>query len=108
MDKPPFHQPVEARPMMNAPSPPGSYDHEGEYVSDKNRLLALLLALLVGCFGIHRFYVGKTGTGVVMLLLDLTLIGFAVTGVWAMVDALFIAFGEFTDGNGDKILEWNL
>jgi TM2 domain-containing membrane protein YozV len=94
--------------MTNTSAPPGAYEYEGEYVSDKNRLLALLLALLVGCFGIHRFYVGKTGTGVLMVLLDLTIVGFAVTGVWAMVDALFIAFGEFTDGNGDKILEWNL
>ena len=94
--------------MTNSSSPPGSYDHEGEYVSDKNRLLALLLAFFFGVFGVHRFYVGKTGTGVVMLLLDLTLVGFAVTGVWAMVDALFIAVGEFTDGNGDKVLEWNL
>ena len=94
--------------MTNTSTPQGAYEYEGEYVSDKNRLLALLLALLVGCFGIHRFYVGKTGTGVLMILLDLTIVGFAVTGVWAMVDALFIAFGEFTDGNGDKILEWNL
>lgn len=66
------------------------------------------LAGLVGACGLHRFYVGKTGTGVLMVLLDLTIVGFAVTGVWAMVDALFIAFGEFTDGDGDKILEWNL
>jgi TM2 domain-containing membrane protein YozV len=94
--------------MTNASAPPGSYEYEREYVSDKNRLLALLLALLVGCFGIHRFYVGKIGSGIVMVLLDLTIVGFAVTGVWAMVDALFIAFGEFTDANGDKVLDWNL
>jgi TM2 domain-containing membrane protein YozV len=82
------------------------HHHEVEYVSDKNRLVALLLALLVGVFGVHRFYVGKTATGLLMVLLDLTLIGFAVTGIWSMVDALFIALGEFTDANGDRLLHW--
>jgi TM2 domain-containing membrane protein YozV len=81
------------------------YTHD--YVSDKSRLLALILAILVGAFGIHRFYVGKTGTGVAMVLLDLTLVGFAVTGIWALVDCLFIAFGEFTDSQGYKLVEWS-
>ena len=89
------------------PSQP-AYRQEVEYVSDKNRMVALLLALLVGPFGVHRFYVGKTTTGLLMVLLDLTLIGFAVTGIWSVVDAVFIALGEFTDANGDKLLEWDL
>jgi TM2 domain-containing membrane protein YozV len=80
--------------------------HEYPEVSDKKRLLALLLAFLFGVFGAHRFYVGKTGTAVAMLLLDLTLVGFAVTGVWSIVDCLFIAFGEFTDSDGRLVLEW--
>lgn len=32
--------------------------------SEKSRLVALLLCLFVGYLGIHRFYVGKTGTGI--------------------------------------------
>jgi TM2 domain-containing membrane protein YozV len=89
------------------PSQP-AYRQEVEYISDKNRMVALLLALLVGVFGVHRFYVGKTGTGLLMVLLDLTLIGFAVTGIWSIIDAVFIALGEFTDANGDKLVEWDL
>ena len=86
-----------------------SHDAEtsDEYVSRKNRLLALLLAIFFGCFGVHRFYVGKTGTGILMVLLDLTLVGFAITGVWAMVDAIIIACGEFTDSYGYKLVEWD-
>ena len=76
-------------------------------VSDKNRLLALLLAFFFGVFGAHRFYVGKTGTAVAMVLLDLTLIGFAVTGIWSLIDCLFILFGEFTDSDGRKLIEWD-
>ena len=43
-------------------------DAEGNQVSDKSRLAAALLCWFVGVFGIHRFYVGKVGTGVAMLL----------------------------------------
>jgi TM2 domain-containing membrane protein YozV len=78
------------------------------YVSDKSRLLALLLAFFFGVFGAHRFYVGKTGTAVAMLLLDLTLVGFAVTGIWSVIDCIFIALGEFTDGDGRYVTEWTL
>ena len=77
------------------------------YVSDKNRTLTLLLAFFFGVFGAHRFYVGKKESAGLMLLIDLTLIGFAVTGVWAMIDCLFILLGEFTDANGDQVLAWD-
>jgi len=93
--------------MTSATHPsPENYDDEFDYVSDKSRLIALLLALLVGPFGVHRFYVGKTATGIAMVLLDLTLVGFAVTGIWSLVDAIFIALGEFTDADGRWLLEW--
>ena len=36
--------------------------------SPKSRLIALLLCIFVGGLGIHRFYVGKIGTGVLWLL----------------------------------------
>jgi len=89
-----------------AEASPETRRQEVEYVSDKNRLVALLLALLVGVFGVHRFYVGKTATGLLMVLLDLTLVGFAITGIWSMVDAILIALGEFTDADGDKVVFW--
>jgi TM2 domain-containing membrane protein YozV len=91
-------------------SPDRAHDQsmvEDTGISDKNRLLTLLLAIFFGVFGAHRFYVGKTQTAVAMVLLDLTFVGFAITGIWAVVDALVIAFGEFTDGDGNYVLEWD-
>jgi hypothetical protein len=70
------------------------------FVSDKSRLAALLLCFFLGCFGVHRFYVGKIGTGLLQLF---TIGGF---GIWALVDFILIAVGEFRDKAGDRVLEW--
>ena len=34
----------------------------------KNKLVAAILAIFLGCFGIHEFYLGRNGKGIVMLL----------------------------------------
>ncbi len=60
-------------------------------------LIVLLLCLFVGSLGIHRFYVGKRGTAILMLL---TLGGL---GIWTLVDLILIVTGNFTDEDGNKI-----
>lgn len=62
--------------------------------SEKSGYTALLLAVFLGYIGAHRFYVGKIGTGILMLI---TLGGM---GVWCFIDVFIIAYGEFTDKNG--------
>ncbi len=39
-----------------------------ETVSSKSRLVALLLCFFLGYLGVHRFYVGKIGTGIPMIV----------------------------------------
>jgi len=68
--------------------------------TDKRILPAFLLCFFLGCLGVHRFYVGKTGSGVAQLL---TLGGL---GIWAFVDLIILATGSFTDGQGNKITLW--
>lgn len=65
--------------------------------SSKDWLVTLLLCFFVGYLGIHRFYVGKTGTGIVQLL---TLGG---CGIWALIDFIVIIMGNFTDAEGKFI-----
>ena len=62
--------------------------------SEKGFVPALLLCLLLGFLGAHRFYVGKIGTGILMLV---TLGGL---GIWNLVDLIVIAMGKFTDSDG--------
>jgi len=81
-----------ACPFCGAPT----HDHPPN-ASDKSRLAALLLCFCLGVFGVHRFYVGKIGTG----LLQLVTIG--GLGIWSLVDFILIAVGAFTDKQGKKV-----
>lgn len=66
-------------------------------VSEKGFVPTILLCFFLGTFGIHRFYVGKIGTGILMLL---TLGGF---GIWTLIDFVIIVCGNFQDKNGNFI-----
>jgi len=63
-----------------------------------NGLISIaLLCFFLGGLGIHRFYVGKIGTGILMLI---TLGGF---GIWTLIDFIIIIVGKFTDKEGNLI-----
>ena len=56
--------------------------------SDRNKFVAAILAFLLGTLGVHRFYLGRVGSGLAMLLLSCTVIGLIVTLPWALIDML--------------------
>lgn len=68
-----------------------------EQRSEKGFVPTLLLCFFLGGLGVHRFYVGKIGTGILMLL---TLGGF---GIWYLIDFVMIAVGSFRDKDGNLI-----
>ncbi len=90
-------------------------------VSPKSRLTATLLCALLGAllciFGIHRLYLGKTGTGVTQLVLGilgwltiwmygLGLLFWAAGGIWQIVDFILLLSGSMKDGNGQTVIRW--
>jgi len=69
-------------------------------ISVSSRLIAFLLALFLGFLGAHRFYVGKVGTAVLMII---TLGGL---GVWWLIDVIMILLGGFRDKAGLPVKKW--
>ena len=69
-------------------------------IAQEKRLVALVLCYILGIFGAHRFYVGKTTSAVFQIL---TLGGF---GIWTLIDFIFILFGEFTNAKAERLVEW--
>ena len=65
--------------------------------SNHSKTTLALICFFLGFIGIHRFMVGKIGTGVLMII---TLGG---CGIWALIDFIVILTGGFTDNDGNKI-----
>ena len=88
-----IHETAVACPNCGAP-------HIAAGSSDKRILPAFLLCWFVGWTGAHRFYVGKTGTGLLMLFT------FGVFGILWLIDFIMIIVGSFTDSSGRKLTLW--
>lgn len=65
--------------------------------SEKSAVATLLLCIFLGNLGIHRFYVGKWGTGILMLLT------FGGLGIWYLIDIALIVCNRFRDADGRVI-----
>lgn len=82
--------------------------------SAKSKGVAAVLCFFLGWLGIHRFYAGKVGTGILMIVLNIsTFIGLfialigvipgAILTLWIIIDFIMILCGNFKDGNGKPI-----
>ncbi len=56
----------------------------------RNIVVAYLLLIFFGLLGAHRFYMGRTGSGVAMLILTVTMVGLPITVIWAFVDLFLL------------------
>jgi TM2 domain-containing membrane protein YozV len=63
----------------------------------RNYLVALLLSILVGEFGVDRFYMGYIGLGILKLI---TLGG---CGIWWLIDLILIATKNLKDADGQEL-----
>ena len=83
---------------MSTAAPSAAYGVQP--ASPKLLLPAALLCFFLGTLGIHRFYVGKIGTGIAMIL---TLGGL---GIWTLVDFIMLLVGAFKDKDGLPLKQW--
>ncbi|GIJ47975.1 hypothetical protein Val02_48610 [Virgisporangium aliadipatigenens] len=60
----------------------------------KSWLVTTLLCFFLGMLGVHRFYVGKIGTGI------LQIVTFGGLGIWVLIDFIMILVGSFKDKQG--------
>jgi TM2 domain-containing membrane protein YozV len=78
---------------MNPPQYPGAAG-----VSDKSKIVAGLLGIFLGGFGVGRFYIGDTKTGVLQLVVSLVTCGLG--GIWGFIDGILILVNGGVDGQG--------
>ena len=88
----------QPQPANVAPAAPGA----------KSKMCAGLLAIFLGAFGVHNFYLGNTGKAIAQLLITLLscfTLSF-VSGVWALIEGIMILSGSInTDGHGNPLAQ---
>ena len=115
--------PLNWQPTQPQMQPPPVYQQQQQWgitierISPKSRLAATLLAWFLGEFGAHRFYLGKIGTAVIMLILGILgwatvwiwgigLIFLIPVAIWALIDFIFAVSGSMKDKDGMPIKNW--
>lgn len=68
--------------------------------SPRSQIAATILCFCLGGIGVHRFYVGKVGTGILMIC---TIGGL---GIWWLIDFIMIVTSSFTDKEGRLVAGW--
>lgn len=68
-----------------------------ERKSTRSRLVALVLCIILGVFGAHRFYVGKIGTGLLYLFT------WGLFGIGWLADVIILLLGKPCDKRGNRL-----
>lgn len=74
-----------------------------DQAGEKSWLATLLLCLFLGMFGAHRFYTGHIGSGVLQLLLTLSIVGAFISAPWVLVDFICIIVNSFKTKDGKEL-----
>ncbi|MBN2563275.1 MAG: TM2 domain-containing protein [Phycisphaerae bacterium] len=96
-------------PVAGAVPPEAGYARRGS-VSSRSRLVAGLLGIFLGGLGIHRFYLGYNGIGLLMLLLSVSGgigsffcipgAGCGIIGLWGLIEGIVCLCGGMRDADG--------
>jgi hypothetical protein len=70
------------------------------FASPRSRTVALVLAIFLGVFGAHRFYLGRPRSAVLQIFT------FGGLGVWWLYDLVLVASGSMRDAEGRLVSRW--
>ncbi len=85
-----------------APPPPPvrlPQAHAAYLYSPRNRWVAGALGVLLGTFGVHRFYLGYTGIGIIQVIVCVLTLG-TVSSIWGFIEGILCFCGAMRDANG--------
>ena len=75
----------------------------GVNLPPKSKGVAAILCFFFGFLGVHNFYLGYVGRGIVQLILTLTFFGMFITGFWAFIEFIMILCGGIRDPQGQPL-----
>ncbi|MFE3188376.1 TM2 domain-containing protein [Nocardia sp. NPDC059240] len=95
---PQYGPPATVPPHGADPAAPYGRDLQGQPYSDKTKLVAGLLGILLGSFGVGRFYLGYTRIGVAQIAVTWLTCG--IGGLWPLIDGVMMLTGKVPDTQG--------
>lgn len=86
-----------------------SYNNGGVYQESKSKITTGLLAIFLGSFGVHNFYLGYTGKAIAQLLLttigSFIIIGPVISSIWSLVEGIvYLVSNDKTDARGVPLI----
>ena len=82
-----------------------NYQGGGAMISPKDKTTAGILGILLGSIGIHRFYLGFIGVGLLQILV--TIFTFGLGSIWGFIEGILILVqDDWTDSEG-RLLKGN-
>ena len=92
----PLNQGAQQATVNNGPINNGS--------TPKSKLVAGLLGIFLGAWGVHNFYLGYTKKGILQIVLTIVTCGIAA--LWGFIEGIRILCGNInTDANGNRLAE---
>lgn len=102
--------PGQPAPYPGQPAPygaqqgaPWGVDAYGRPLSDKSKIVAGLLEIFLGSFGVGRFYLGYAGIGVAQIAVTWLTCGFGA--LWPLIDGIMMLMGKVPDAEGRTLRE---
>ena len=85
-----------AGPSAIPPTSPAAWNALG--YSHRSKIVAGLLGILLGGLGVHRFYLGYVGIGVIQIIVTFVTLGFG--SIWGLIEGILCLVGQMRDAEG--------